>query len=139
MPILSLTLLPGRLAVCRLEGNDPIPPWAVDGDFYSVTRVEGELSIVCDEARLPPEVRHEPGWRAFRVEGPLPFSATGILAAIAAPLAAAGIPIFALSTFDTDYVLVKGADAARAAEALRAAGHRIAETTLPPPEPPSKP
>lgn len=90
-----------------------------------MTRTADELSIVCPELSVPAHVRHEPGWRAFQVEGPLPFSATGILAAIAVPLAAAGISIFSVSTFDTDYVLVKDSDASPAAAALYASGHRV--------------
>ena len=136
---LNLSLLEGRLAICRLDANQPIPAWAGAGGFCSITRTAVELSIVCDEDRVPAEVRQEAGWRAFRVEGPLPFDATGILAAIAAPLAAAGVPIFAVSTFDTDYVLVKDADARRGAEALAAAGHRVGSATSPPPEPRTTP
>ena len=122
---LKLRLLPEVLAICRLDAGAPVPPWAMNGVFSSVTRTAAELSVICPEAQAPAEVRREPGWRAFRVEGPLPFEATGILAAIAAPLAAAEIPIFAISTFDTDYVLVKEAHASRAAAVLGAAGHTV--------------
>jgi hypothetical protein len=120
-----LKLLPEHLAICRLDGRDPVPEWAAASGFHSITRTADELSIVQAEARVPAQVRHEPGWRAFQVEGPLPFSATGILAAIAVPLAAAGISIFSVSTFDTDYVLVKDSDASPAAAALYASGHSV--------------
>jgi hypothetical protein len=131
---LHLTLRPERLAICRLGAADAIPPWAASSRFSSITRTDDELSVVCADADAPPEIRQDRGWRAFQVEGPLPFEATGILAAIAAPLAAAGIPIFAISTFDTDYVLVKDADARRAVGALTAAGHRVSNATSPPQE-----
>lgn len=136
---LNLKLREERLAICRLDAGPPIPAWAGSGAFSSITRTAEELSIVCEEACVPSEVRHEPGWRVFQVEGPLPFSATGVLAAIAAPLAAAEIPLFAVSTFDTDYVLVKDSDAVRAAEALAAGGHRVSSATSPPREPRTTP
>jgi len=120
-----LKLLPERLAICRLEASDRVPGWATADGFLSVTRTADELSIVCPERSVPAHVRQEPGWRAFQVEGPLPFSATGILAALAVPLAAAGISIFSVSTFDTDYVLVKDSDASPAAAALYASGHSV--------------
>ena len=126
-PPRALRLLPGRFAVCRFEPHDPLPAWALhdESTFWSLTRTPDELSLVCDEDALPPSVaRVEPGWRAFRVEGPIPFAETGVLAALAAPLAAASIPLFALSTFDTDVVLVKEGDLERAIAAL-APGWRI--------------
>ena len=135
----NLMLLPERFAVCRVAAGNPIPQWASAGDFVSITRTADEISIVCAERTVPADIRHEPGWRAFQVEGPLPFEATGILAAIAVPLAAAKISIFAISTFDTDYVLVKEIHAARAAAVLAAAGHRIAGATSPLPERPPQP
>jgi hypothetical protein len=90
-----------------------------------VTRTADELSIVCDEAAPPDGPRVERGWRAFKFGGPFPFEATGILASVAAPLAAAGVGIFALSTFDTDYVMVKEAQLDPAVRSLRAAGHEL--------------
>jgi hypothetical protein len=122
---LRLKLIEERLTICRLDADATVPPWATGGAFSSVTRTGAELSIVCREEHVPDAVRRETGWRIFRVEGPLPFNVTGVLAAVAAPLAAAEIPIFAISTFDTDYILVKEADTGRAAAALIAAGHAI--------------
>ena len=121
----DLHLLSGRFAVCRLPADAEVPAWASGGPFSSVTRTSDELSVVCAEGLAPEGVRCENGWRAFQVAGPLEFSLTGILAAIAAPLADASVSIFAISTFDTDYVLVKEENLAKAAEALRAAGHRV--------------
>jgi len=118
---LSLKLLPGRYAVCRLRQDAEIP-----AEFFSITRTADELSVVCEESVVPAESRVEAGWRILGVEGPLDFALTGILLSIARPLAEAGVSIFAVSTFDTDYVFVKDADLERASTALRAAGHTIA-------------
>jgi uncharacterized protein len=126
-PKLDLTLLHESLAVCRLPSQAAIPDWAT-GTFVAITRTPDELSIVCAADAVPDAVRSEGPWRAFVVAGPLDFALTGILAAIAGPLAEAGVPIFAISTFDTDYVLVRAADVNRAIEALRAAGHRVRES-----------
>ena len=118
-----LRVLEGRYAVCRLAPDDPVPEFASGGTFYSITRTASELSMVCAEDRVPAGVQFEGGWRIFQVEGPLDFALTGILASIAMPLAQAGIAIFAISTFDTDFVLVKEEKLTRAIEALTGAGH----------------
>jgi len=120
----ELRLLAGRFAVCRLAVDARVPEWAA-GDFSSVTRTPDELSAVCREDAVPDGVKCERGWRVFQVAGPLEFSLTGVLAAIAGPLADAGVSIFAISTFDTDYVLVKDEVLAKAVEALKGAGHRV--------------
>jgi hypothetical protein len=122
---LSLSVLPDGLAVCRLAADAPIPAWAWTGGLASVTRTGDELSIVCGENAVPEDVRCERGWRCLALQGPLDFGMTGILAALTASLAAAGIPLFALSTFHTDYLLVKREALERAIEVLCAAGHRI--------------
>jgi hypothetical protein len=125
-PGLILTLLPVHLAVCRLDPEDPLPSWP-RGELIALTRTADELSIVCAEECVPSGIQIEAGWRALKVAGPLDFSLTGILAAIASPLAAAEISIFALSTYDTDYVLVKEAHLAAAVRILSLAGHTIVE------------
>ena len=113
-------------AVVRLDAGEAIPDWAWKGTFCSITRTNVELSIVCEESLVPAVVANvERGFRALAVEGPLDFSLTGILAAIASPLAAAGISLFAISTFDTDYVLVRAGRLDDALGALRAAGWEI--------------
>lgn len=112
---------PGRLAVCRLPAGSPPPAWVFhrEADFFSITRTPDELSVVCAEDGLPPSMTQcEGGWRALELEGPIPFEAVGVLASLVAPLATAGIPVFALSTFDTDYVLVKEEQLARALATL---------------------
>jgi uncharacterized protein len=122
---LSLELLAIRLAVCRLDRDSPAPGWAMSEDFFSITRTGEELSIVCREVLVPEGIRAERGWRALRVGGVLDFSQVGILAGVASPLAEAGISLFALSTFDTDYLLVKEHDLGRAIAVLAAAGHTV--------------
>jgi uncharacterized protein len=119
---IELAVLPGRLAVCRLEADAAPPAWGIGGALWSLTGTAEELSVVCEERRVPEGVRREAGWRALKVAGPLDFALTGVLSAIAAPLAAAGVSIFAVSTFDTDYLLVKDERLADAVAALRAAG-----------------
>jgi hypothetical protein len=112
-----------ELAIARLEPDASIPAWASVGPFASVTRTSRELSIVCDAALVPADVRHERGWVTLDLEGPFPFELTGILASFIVPLAEARVGIFALSTFDTDVVLVKRDSLSRALDALERAGH----------------
>lgn len=113
------------LAICRLDAKAEIPDWAKQGSFYSLTRTNDEMSIVCSQAHVPAEVTCEKGWRCLKVEGPLDFALIGILASIAAPLAEAGISIFALGTYDTDYILVKEERYEEAISVLSVQGHKI--------------
>ena len=120
---LTLRELAGAFSVLQFTPDEPLPAWVATSTFYSVTKTPTELSIVCETSAVKPgAARDEAGWRAFVVDGPLDFALTGILSSIAAPLAEAGMSIFALSTFDTDYVLVKAARFADAMAALTAAG-----------------
>ena len=122
---LDLEVLDQRLSVARLDAGAPVPAWA-DGDgLVSLTRTPDELSVVCEAGRVPEGVRCEADFRAFKVRGPLGFQLTGILASLVAPLAEDQVPIFAVSTFDTDYLLVRERDVPRAGRALRAAGHTV--------------
>lgn len=93
--------------------------------FFSVTRTTEETSVVCEERRIPDGVRAERGFRLLRVAGTIPFAATGVLASVASPLADAGVPIFVVSTFDTDYLLIHESRLESAIAALRAAGHGV--------------
>ena len=120
--MLTLSVLPESLAICRLEHEAVVPEWAV-GNFVSITRTSDELSIVCNERNVPSGVKTDRGWRVLKVEGPLDLSLTGVLASIAVPLAEAKINLFAISTFDTDYVLLKAEKLDRAIAVLRNAGH----------------
>jgi uncharacterized protein len=121
-----LTVLDRRLAVCRLDADSRVPTW-VDraADFVTLTRTSDELSIVCDIDVVPRSVPMEGPWRAFKVQGPLVMTLIGVVAALANPLSAAGISIFAISTYDTDYVLVHEPDLDAAIEALIGAGHIV--------------
>ena len=121
---MRVRLLEGRLAVCRLAPGAAVP--AASGSFWSATRTGRELSIVCDEGSAPEGGRCEAGWVAFELEGPIPFETTGVLARLAGAIAGAGIGLFAVSTFDTDYVLVKAERARDAARALAGAGYQVA-------------
>ena len=124
MTPLNLKSLPGRLAVCKLAPDADIPVGLDEGALYSVTRTENELSIVCRDSQDLPG-KFERGWCCLEVEGPLEFTLVGVLASLTQPLAEAGVSIFALSTFDTDYLLVKETQFESALAALQAAGHRI--------------
>jgi hypothetical protein len=125
-PRLPLELMPDTLAICRLDPGAPVPSWAAGPSrFLTVSRTAEELSITTLQSTVPAEVPAERNFRALRVRGPLPLNLIGILAAIADPLAAAGLSIFAISTYDTDYVLVKERDLEAALQALQRAGHQI--------------
>ena len=122
----SFSILPGEWAVARLAADAPMPAWAsAPAPFLSVTRTGAELSIVAPAAAVPAGVRAEGGWTVLRLQGPFAFDQTGILASFATPLAEAGVGLFAVSTFDTDYVLVKTARLSAALAALLAAGHLL--------------
>jgi hypothetical protein len=123
-----LTVVAGTFTVCRLGPDEAVPAGMAESRLVSITRTPHELSIVCPAELAPPGARCEGAWKCLEVQGPLPFSATGILASLAVPLAAAGVSIFAISTFDTDYLLVQEAQLARAVAALAAAGHPVATT-----------
>jgi hypothetical protein len=122
---LTITVHPDLYAICRLEADSRIPEWAGGLKFLTISRTVSELSMVCEEKRVPAEIHAERGRRLMQVEGTLAFSLTGILAALAAPLAEAQVSIFAVSTYDTDYVLVSDADLEKAIGALEAAGHVV--------------
>lgn len=107
---LKISILSETFSICRLEKDEPLPAWVLGGAFFSVTRTEEELSIVCPEVLVPKEVKREDGWKCLKVEGPLDFSLTGILASLTMPLAEKKIGVFSISTFDTDYLLVKKED-----------------------------
>ncbi len=122
---MNLRLTVDRLTICQLPKSAPIPAWATGGGFCSITRTAEELSLVCAQQAAPADVRQEAGWRAFKVDGPLDFALTGILASVAGPLAKAGVSIYALSTYNTDYILVKESQLDEAIDALRIVGHAV--------------
>lgn len=125
MTKLRLSILPDPVAVCRLAPDASVPGWA-GGAFTSITRTSDELSIVCDDDAVPAGIRAERGWRVLKLEGPIPFAMTGVASALLAPLAEARISIFLVSTYDTDYLLLKADGFAQAVDVLRAAGYDVA-------------
>lgn len=119
---LRLHVHAGPMSIVRLSADAGTPDWIRRASWCSVTRTSEELSVVCESHLVPEDVRQSTGWRLLQVEGPLDFSLTGILYRITAPLAAAGISLFAVSTFDTDYVLVAETDLEDAIPCLEASG-----------------
>jgi hypothetical protein len=127
----SFSVIPGAYAVCRMPAKIPLPAWTGKA-FTSITRTADELSVVCDERRLPPnldglDLRVSRGWALLKLHGPFPLDAIGVLASVAKPLAEAEISLFAISTFDTDYILVKRIHVNNAIAALTLAGHTLVE------------
>jgi hypothetical protein len=125
MPTVTLTLFPGDYAISRLAPDAADPIWARDSPVSVIARTADELSVLCSSESVPAGTQCEPGWKLFKFQGPFAFTQTGILAAVLAPLAQAQVGILAVSTFDTDYVLVKDTNLGRAQEALVAAGHVV--------------
>lgn len=123
MPVLRFRVHRQQWAVVRLAPGSAVPEWASHGALTSVTRTPSELSIVCPQEHVPPDTLAEKDWSCLELQGPIPFNLTGVLHAFLTPLAAAGIPIFALSTYDTDWVLIPAAKYQSALAALTAAGH----------------
>lgn len=126
MKRLVIDVQPGDYAVVRLPADAPVPDGVLDPPgFASVTRTPAELSVVCREEHAPDVPNAAPGWRLLTVRGPLEFTLTGIMAALSGELAAAGVALFAVSSYDTDHLLVRGPDLDRAVLALRAAGNEV--------------
>ncbi len=123
--MLSLAILPSLFAVCKLRNDENVPDWALEGSFCSVTRTPDELSIVCPQKHAPEGVEAVRGWRSLKVEGKLDFNQVGILSSLTSVLADAEISIFAISTYDTDYLFVRESDLDRGVAALREAGHQV--------------
>lgn len=125
MASLHLLELSGDYAISRLDRSVPIPTWADGEGFVSISRTQDELSVVCLADRVPGDIRADGPWVCFKLQGPFPFDATGIALSVIEPLSKAGIGVFLVSTFDTDYLLVKRDHAERACALLTEAGHRI--------------
>ncbi len=124
---LTLSLLPEKLAICRLDPDADVPTWTSGSRFLSISRTDDELSVVCAEAGVPEEVKSDRGWRCLKVAGPLDLALTGVLASLANPLAEAHINIFAISTYDTDYLLVKEESLPCSIDVLTQSGHRVVD------------
>ena len=121
---LKFSRVSGSFAVCRLSPNASVPDWATQGNIFSVTRTSDELSVVCLEVQVPRDIQHENDWACLKLEGPFPFAETGILISFVQPLSDCAIPIFAISTFDTDYVLVKNPWLEKSLTILKESGHQ---------------
>ncbi len=131
MPSYRFTVLEGTWAVARLSPLAPLPPWAFStAAFTTVTRTDDELSIVCPEKCVPAGTQVEAGWSVIKLLGPFPSSQSGVLASFAFPLAANGVSIFAVSTFETDYILIRPTDLAKACDVLVRSGHKM-ESRIP--------
>ncbi|HXM95678.1 MAG TPA: ACT domain-containing protein [Candidatus Dormibacteraeota bacterium] len=123
--ILELAVLPERFAISRLAADSPLPDWALQGGFFSITRTTDELSLVTQASQVPAGVQSQAGWRILKVRGPFVLSEAGVLASLAKPLADASISVFVVSTFDTDYLLVNSEQLQAAIIALHRAGHKV--------------
>ena len=122
---LKFRQLRGPYAILRLARDAPIPAWATTGEFTSITRTADELSIVCPAGNVPEEISPGPRWTCLKLEGPFLFSQTGILLSFIQPLSGNGVPIFAVSTYDTDYILIQQEHMGGVVELLRQAGHEL--------------
>lgn len=123
---MQLRTLPDSYAVVRLQPGSELPDWVDEGPFRSVTRTDHEVSVVCRDHDVPDGESVDRGWTVLEVKGPLDFTLTGVISSLVRPLAEAEIPIFLISTFESDYVLVRSSDLARAADTLEDAGHVFA-------------
>jgi uncharacterized protein len=123
--VCTLLVFPDTFAVSKLAPQHQIPDWASGGEMIAITRTRDELSVVCREKDVPRDVTSQRGWRCLRVAGELDFALVGVLVSILQPLAEAAIPVFAVSTYFTDYVLIRAGDLERAEKALQKAGHHV--------------
>jgi uncharacterized protein len=121
----TVKILFDRLAICRLPAKAPMPEWVSKEPLWSITRTPDELTLVCPEAGVPSDIQAERGWLPLQVVGPLPLTMTGVLSSLSGPLARAGISIFAISTFETDIILIRENDLEKARDALVRAGHVV--------------
>ena len=121
----AIVVQPQTMSICRLPADEPIPAWATKRAFFSVTRTSDELSVVCTSIHVPSGVTAHDGWRALKLAGPFDLLLVGILLGVTAPLAAAGVTVFPIATYDTDYLLVRNDQLNTAIAALRSAGHQV--------------
>jgi hypothetical protein len=122
---LKLSTLKDSFSICKLDPSSDIPSWAWEGDFFSITRTTDELSIICDCKNIPEKMKCEHNWQVLMIEGPFEFEEIGILHSITKPLAEAEISLLTISTYDTDYILIKEGHYEEAIKSLERAGHII--------------
>lgn len=125
MPALTLSLLPGTFGVARLPSGSALPKWISGKGFWAVVNASDELTLVCDQTRIPSEITCQRDWACLRTIGPFAFDESGIVAALIAPLSAAGLGVFVLCTFDGEHLMVAQSDLPRALDILTAAGHTL--------------
>ena len=123
--MLELRTISGQFGICKLQPGDSIPSWAISGKFWSVTRTDAGISVVCSQENMPQGVEAERNWRVLEVVGPLSFEMVGYLLSLAMPLAEAGVSIYSVSTFETDLILIQEESFEIACRALTKAGHKI--------------
>ena len=126
MPALTLSLLPGNFGVARLPPGSAVPPWVSGGGFWAVVSASDELTLVCEQSRIPTDVTCQRDWACLRTIGPFAFDESGIVAALIAPLSAADLGVFVLCTFDGEHLMVAQSDLPRALDILSSAGHVLA-------------
>jgi len=122
---LQLSLLDEVYGICIFPNNAPVPEWAVTASLYSITRTKKELTIVCPQSVIPSDCEYDSNWRCFRIDGSFDLNQVGVISSLAAPLAQAGVSIFVVSSYDTDYFLVTGEKVEKAIAALSDNGHLI--------------
>jgi hypothetical protein len=122
---LNIKLFNNKYGICQLKHDEDIPNWLNREHFYSITKTSDELSIVCVQDTIPNSIKCEKEWRLLKIEGKFDFSLIGILASLASILAKAGVGIFAISSYDTDYILVKDKDIEKAVRALSNGNHQV--------------
>jgi hypothetical protein len=122
---MNLVLLAGEYSISRLDPEQNIPDWCFGPGFHSITRTDSELSVICRSDRVPPEIKQGIGWRAIQVEGPLPFDLIGVLAGLLIPLADVQIPIFVVSTYETDYIFINTEFLKKSMRVLIEAGYQF--------------
>ena len=122
---LKLSLLKNKYAICTLPNTAPIPDWALTEILISITRTDKELTIVCKQDMIPSELQSDINWRCFKIDGSFDLNQTGVISSISSPLADAGISIYVISTYDTDYFLVQDQNLQKAISTLSNSGHSI--------------
>jgi hypothetical protein len=122
---LKLSLLKDKYAICTLPNDTPIPDWALTQSLISITRTGKELTIVCRMDSIPSELQSDLNWRCFRIDGSFDLNQIGVISSISSPLADAGISIYVISTYDTDYFLVQDKNVEQTISTLSNSGHSI--------------
>ena len=124
---LNLATVKETMAICRMEPHECVPVWVTESPFYAITKTDDELSLVCPQHKVPRKVEADRNWRCLKIQGPMALSQTGVLASLTGPLADARVSVFVISTFDTDYLLIKKKNLLRAIEILRRSGHFVSQ------------